>query len=66
VTSGYVGGGYQRVKTDKKGRFRVEGLVPGCPYYVLVGENGIERAFATAVVELGKNNDLGDLKVNDN
>jgi hypothetical protein len=66
VTSGYVGGGYQSVKTDKKGRFHVESLVPGCTYYVMVAENGTGRAFATAMVESGKNKDLGDIKVNDN
>jgi RNA polymerase sigma factor (sigma-70 family) len=64
LTSGYVGGGYQRVKTDKTGWFRAEGLVPACEYFVMVEENGTARTFATAVVEPGKNKDLGDIKVN--
>jgi hypothetical protein len=65
VTSGHVGGGYQRVKTDKMGRFCIKGLVPGCEYYVTV-ENEMGRAGAIAVVESGENKDLGDIKVGDN
>jgi protocatechuate 3,4-dioxygenase beta subunit len=65
VTSVLVGGGSQSMKTDKKGRFRFEGLVPGYSYHMMV-ENVIGRIVATAVVEPGKNKDLGDIKVNDN
>jgi len=65
VTSVQVGGGSQSVKTDKKGRFRFEGLVAGYPYSMMV-ENVFGRIVATAVVEPGKNKDLGDIKVNDN
>jgi protocatechuate 3,4-dioxygenase beta subunit len=65
VTSEQVGGGYWRITTDKKGRFRAEGLVPGFPYHVMV-DKVVGRIFATAVVEPGKNKDLGDLKVKDN
>jgi RNA polymerase sigma factor (sigma-70 family) len=64
---GYVAffpGGFQ-VKTDKDGRFRAEGLVPGQPY-TLTREtaNIVDTALPRGVVvEPGKKKDLGDLVV---
>jgi protocatechuate 3,4-dioxygenase beta subunit len=51
--------------TDKKGRFQVEGLVPGRAYTVfefLRGGRGASPIGSAVVVEPGKNKDLGDLK----
>jgi RNA polymerase sigma factor (sigma-70 family) len=51
----------QVVVTDRKGRFRAEGLVPGQPYLLMRG-----RLFAGlgsgVSVESGKNKDMGDVK----
>ena len=50
--------------TDKEGRFRVEGLVPGLTYWILNPKGaGILFQFT---VEPGKHKDLGDIKLNDN
>jgi RNA polymerase sigma factor (sigma-70 family) len=56
-------GGYQEVKTDKEGRFRAEGLVPGQGYRVFGYTS--PRDFANVVVEPGQHKDLGDIKVRD-
>jgi RNA polymerase sigma factor (sigma-70 family) len=50
------------VTTDKQGRFRVAGLVPGTRY-TLMKPNVIATVLAEAVIEPGKNKDLGDLKI---
>jgi hypothetical protein len=49
------------VKTDKDGRFRFEGLVPGYKYPL--GRLDLPRILAEVVVEPGKDKDLGDIKV---
>jgi RNA polymerase sigma factor (sigma-70 family) len=64
VTSEQVGGGYYQLTTDKTGRFRIDGLVPGFPYHIMV-KGVIGRIFATATVEPGKQKDLGDIKLLD-
>src|SRR5262249_41295423 len=54
--------------TDRDGRFRVAGLVPGLTYrvYVWDGEPGkgvfVSIPETTAVAETGKTKDVGDLK----
>jgi RNA polymerase sigma factor (sigma-70 family) len=49
--------------TDKEGRFRVEGLVPGLAYPVWQKEKGsIVKIHPGVVVEPGKKKDLGDIK----
>jgi protocatechuate 3,4-dioxygenase beta subunit len=58
---GSVGARHQWVKTDKDGRFRFEGLVPGYKYPV--GRIDLPRILAEVVVEPGKDKDLGDIKV---
>jgi RNA polymerase sigma factor (sigma-70 family) len=60
-----AGGGSQLVTTDKEGRFRAEGLVPGQEYRVseLHFTNGILRIYAPVQVEPGKHQDLGDIKM---
>jgi hypothetical protein len=57
-------GGGRELKTDKEGRFRAEGLVPGLGYGVMTFRVGIELAHW--VVEPGQHKDLGDIKVRDN
>jgi protocatechuate 3,4-dioxygenase beta subunit len=59
------GGGYQQVTTDKQGRFRLDGLVPGMDYMVsdCSERPAFPRVFAGVVVESGKHRDLGDLKL---
>jgi hypothetical protein len=61
---GEHGGGYQVVTTDKAGRFRAEGLVPGQEYIVWEpGDNPSHpRVHATVVVESGKHKEMGDIK----
>jgi hypothetical protein len=58
---GSVGARHQWVKTDKDGRFRFEGLVPG--YVYPLGRIDLPRILAEVVVEPGKDKDLGDIKV---
>jgi RNA polymerase sigma factor (sigma-70 family) len=62
---GDAGGGAHLVTTDKEGRFRVEGLVPGEEYRVSEAHNsdGYLRIYAPALVEPGKYLDLGDIKL---
>jgi protocatechuate 3,4-dioxygenase beta subunit len=50
----------QVVTTDKEGRFRVERLVPGQRYWVELSRSPRSRTYA--IVESGKQNDLGDIK----
>jgi hypothetical protein len=50
------------VTTDKEGRFRAEGLVPGQEYWVWQ-PGGKPRVFATVVVEPGKDKDMGDIQM---
>jgi RNA polymerase sigma factor (sigma-70 family) len=63
-------GGAPMVTTDKEGRFRADGLVPGMDYSIGRIANtklrGPFRIHPGATVESGKNKDLGDIKVNDN
>jgi hypothetical protein len=51
----------RQVTTDKGGRFRAEGLVPGEEYSVLQFLNG--RILATTRVEAGKHHDGVDIRV---
>jgi RNA polymerase sigma factor (sigma-70 family) len=52
---------YQWTTTDKEGRFRFDGLVPGYGYPLTPHE---PKVLANVVVGPGKHKDLGDLKVN--
>jgi RNA polymerase sigma factor (sigma-70 family) len=49
--------------TDKKGHFRVEGLVPGVEYWIM-RPKVVATLLVGFVVEPGKHKDVGDLKVN--
>jgi hypothetical protein len=62
---GDAGGGSQWVTTDKDGRFRAEGLVPGQEYVVEEWDKtpSLPRIYAPVVVEPGKHKDMGDLKL---
>jgi RNA polymerase sigma factor (sigma-70 family) len=55
-----------KATTDKEGRFRIGGLVPGLPYRITVNDpegNGATRIHeGTKAVEAGKARDLGDLQ----
>jgi protocatechuate 3,4-dioxygenase beta subunit len=53
------GGGWKQVTTDKEGRFRVEGMVPGKRYMILK-PNAERSPLVYVVAELG-NKDLGNL-----
>jgi RNA polymerase sigma factor (sigma-70 family) len=48
--------------TDKQGRFRVEGLVPGVEYWIM-RPKVVATLLVQFKVEAGKHKDLGDLKV---
>jgi protocatechuate 3,4-dioxygenase beta subunit len=65
---GEEGGGYQNVTTDKEGRFRAQGLVPGQEYVVEEWDEtpSYPRVFAKVVVESGKHKDMGDIKMERN
>jgi hypothetical protein len=52
------------VTTDKEGRFRVEGLVPGRNYSVSE-PGGLPRVHARAVVGPGEHKDLGEIKMDE-
>src|SRR5581483_9616764 len=57
--------------TDKDGRFRVDGVLPGVDFDVYVGDGDLSRQGTLVVskkrvrVEAGKANDLGVLKKTD-
>jgi hypothetical protein len=49
-------------RTDRNGRFRIDGLVPGQPYHLWYLQN--QRVpYARIQVEPGKVKDLGDAKI---
>lgn len=62
--AGEASGGDQAVTTDKEGRFRVEGLVPGQDYAVEEpGDNpGCPRVHGEVMARSGEHKDMGDLK----
>ncbi len=52
------------VKTDRQGRFQIDGLVPGKRYAVLLGQRFFgQRVFAPVVLAPGAKKDLGETKV---
>jgi hypothetical protein len=51
------------ITTDKQGRFRLEGLVPGMKYDMWNPRT--KFGFATIVPEPGKHKELGDIKSGD-
>ena len=66
VQNGLYGSLIREVKTDREGRYRVEGLLPGVPYEILVSQG--KPSDGAAVVhsrqlapEPGKDADLGDV-----
>lgn len=64
---GEAEGGYQRVITDKDGRFRVEGLVSGQEYRVTNYSDrrpGFGNLYVPLIVKPGEHKDMGDLKMN--
>jgi RNA polymerase sigma factor (sigma-70 family) len=55
--------GQYQFTTDKEGRFRVEGLVPGLGYSVWQGvKGGMVKIHPGTTLEPGKHKDLGDIK----
>jgi RNA polymerase sigma factor (sigma-70 family) len=54
-----------QVKTDKDGRFRAEGLVPGQKYDLWEANRVRPGGVRDILVEPGKNKDLGDIKARD-
>ena len=53
------------IKTDKDGRFRVSGLVPGLKYSLNVWKDGaiIGQPAKDVIIKAGETRDLGDIKV---
>jgi RNA polymerase sigma factor (sigma-70 family) len=63
---GAAEGGSQQVLTDKDGRFRVEGLIPGQEYRVAnhsASRPGFLDLFVAVMVKPGEHKDMGDLKM---
>jgi hypothetical protein len=58
----FFGGGLRELTTDKEGRFRAEGLLPGGEYYVFLARLQRNGELAKAVIEPGKHKDVGDVK----
>jgi protocatechuate 3,4-dioxygenase beta subunit len=54
--------GTHELTTDKEGRFRVEGLLPGGEYHVFLARLQRDGPLATVVIEPGKHKDVGDVK----
>ena len=56
----------EKVKTDREGRFRVEGLFPGVPFGINFAKKGKFRdpgdAYRNVPVKSGQTNDLGDVR----
>jgi hypothetical protein len=62
-----IGGGllphYPEVKTDAEGRFRIDGLAPGLPYFVLLGKPPLFVGEVTRLkIRTGETRDLGEVK----
>jgi hypothetical protein len=57
-----LGDGVQ-VKTDKDGRFRAEGLVPGQKYDIWEANRARPGGVPGILVETGKDKDLGDVTI---
>jgi hypothetical protein len=62
---------HREAKTDKKGQFVIENMIPGCTYTLLVSEGSFTRRNLTrtkgkveAVIEPGKTTDLGEMHIN--
>jgi RNA polymerase sigma factor (sigma-70 family) len=54
----------ETVKTDRQGRYRIDGLVPGKRYTVLFGRRfSGQRVFGPVVLQPGQRKDLGDARV---
>ncbi|WP_422928825.1 carboxypeptidase-like regulatory domain-containing protein [Singulisphaera sp. PoT] len=55
------------IKTDKDGRFRASGLVPGLKYTLTAWKNGqyAGQAVKDVVIRAGESRDLGDIKAED-
>jgi RNA polymerase sigma factor (sigma-70 family) len=51
---------YVSGRTNKEGRFRIEGLIPGVKYKIIVGNKG-----HSVSLKAGETKDLGDTKVED-
>jgi hypothetical protein len=56
-------GNSRSVTTDKDGRFRALGLVPGQEYWVWDLSGDHPQFFAKVVVKSGENKDLGNIKL---
>jgi RNA polymerase sigma factor (sigma-70 family) len=58
--------GREKIKTDRDGRFRVEGLFPGVPFGIGFAKKGKFHTASDAYLKLsvkpGQTNDLGDVK----
>ena len=60
---GLIGPGGTEAKTDKDGRFRVEGLAPGQKYWLDLGNPQARVSPATFAVKPAEQKDLGDVIV---
>jgi hypothetical protein len=51
-----------RTRTDRDGRFRIDGLVPGQPYHLWYSQTQ-SQPYERIQVEPGKVKDVGDAKI---
>jgi hypothetical protein len=58
----FYGSTFHELTTDKQGRFRAEGLLPGGEYHVSLARLQRDGPLATVVIEPGKHKDVGDVK----
>jgi hypothetical protein len=58
-----IGPGGAEAKTDKDGRFRIEGLAPGQKYWLSLVNRPQVGVRATFAVKPGEKKDLGDVTV---
>jgi RNA polymerase sigma factor (sigma-70 family) len=58
----FFGAGMRELVTDKDGRFRAEGLLPGGEYGVCLARLERNGDLAHVVIEPGKHKDVGDIK----
>jgi hypothetical protein len=51
--------------TDKDGKFRIEGLVPGMKYHLQRGDKNSANIYKNLITKSGETRNLGDLKTGD-
>jgi protocatechuate 3,4-dioxygenase beta subunit len=62
ISAGFYGTTHHELTTDKDGRFRAEGLLPGAQYQVFLARLQRDGGLASVTVEPSKHKDMGDVK----